>query len=142
MKLLLFILFITAAGTTAATAVKQIVMPPPTDTSYVYYDANRNRYGLHGKNLEYIPVNAKESSSGIYSGGTYNSRELTEKQLRKLVALFTIAKATPQAHTGKNIKPNAAVEISCNNQKKYFLLQAQSAINVSINKYLKQLFKK
>lgn len=141
-KLFLSILFITAAGTAAANTVKKPVMSSTEDTNYVYYDANRNRYELKGKDLEYIPVNVRESSSGIYSGGTYDSRELTENQRRKLVSLFTIAKATPLAQTGKNVKPNTTVEISCTNQKEYFLLKAKSAINVWINNYLKHLFKK
>jgi hypothetical protein len=109
------------------------------DTVYTYYDAARNKYVLKGNELEYIPVNKKESSSGIYSGGTYESKELTEKECRKLVRLFKDALANKKAQTNKNIKPNAAVEISSENKTINFILIATSAENISISNYLKQL---
>ncbi len=111
------------------------------DTTYTYYDAARNKYVLAGNELEYIPVNTKESSSGIYSGGTYESKVLTEKECKELVSYFKNALANKKAQTNKNIKPNAAVEISIGNKKINFLLLATSTYNISLNNYLKQLIK-
>ncbi len=111
------------------------------DTTYTYYDAARNKYVLNGNELEYIPVNAKESSSGMYSGGTYESKLLTEKNYKELTQLFNAALVDKKAQTNKNIKPNAAVEISVGNKKINFLLKSTSAINKSINNFLKKLIK-
>jgi hypothetical protein len=111
------------------------------DTVYAYYDAARNKYVLKGKELEYIPVQKKESSSGIYSGGTYESRELNNEQREKLKSLFNVALADILAQTDKNIKPNAVIEIIIDNTKTGFILKAKSAINISINNYLKQSIK-
>lgn len=112
-----------------------------TDTIYTYYDAARNKYILIKKDLEYIPVKASESSAGIYSGGTYESKALTEKESKKLVRFFKAALTNKKAQTNKNTKPNAAVEISSNNKKINFLLIATSAINISLHHYLKQILK-
>ncbi len=111
------------------------------DSVYTYYDAVRNKYVLKGFELEYIPVAEKESSSGMYSGGTYESRGLNNGQRKKLVLLFNTALADTLAQTDKNIKPNAAVEISMDSRKVSFILKAKSAINISINNYLIQLIK-
>ena len=112
-----------------------------TDTIYTYYDAARNKYTITGNELEYIPVNARESSSGIYSGGTYASKVLTEKESQELVQLFKAAIANKKAQTNKNIKPNAAVTISTGNKKINFLLKSKSKFNIAINNFLKQLIK-
>jgi hypothetical protein len=111
------------------------------DTNYTYYDAARNKYVLNGNKLEYTPIKERESSSGIYSGGTYASKLITEKESQKLVQLFTAALANRKAQTTKNIKPNAAVEINAGNNKINFLLKAAAAINISLNNFLKQLIK-
>ena len=91
--------------------------------------------------MEYIPVNARESSSGIYNGGTYESTLITKKENKHLVELFYRALKNKNVHTIKNIKPNAAVEISTNNKKISFLLISSSAINILLNNYLKQIIK-
>jgi hypothetical protein len=111
------------------------------DTTYTYYDAARNKYVLNGNELEYIPVNVKASSSGMYSGGTYESKLLTKEITLNVVSLFKAALANKKAQTNKNIKPNAAVEISIGNKKINFLLLATSTYNISLNNYLKQLIK-
>ncbi len=112
-----------------------------TDTIFTYYDAARNKYVLKGNELEYIPVKLRESSSGMYSGGTYESKELNKKQRGKLESLFNAALADTLAQTDKNIKPNSAVEIISDSKKVSFILKAKSVINISINNYLKQLIK-
>ncbi len=111
------------------------------DTTYTYYDAARNKYVLNGNKLEYIPVKASESSSGMYSGGTYESKLLIEKENKELIQLFNAALANKNAQTNKNIKPNAAVEISVGNKNLNFLLKSTSVINKSINNFLKKLIK-
>lgn len=112
-----------------------------SDTLFTYYDAARNKYVLKANELEYIPVIKKESSSGIYSGGTYESRELNKIEREKLIRLFNTALANKKAQTDKNIKPNAAVEISSENKTINFILIATSTENTSISNYLKQLLK-
>ena len=112
-----------------------------SDTVYTYYDAARNKYVLKLNELQYIPVNKKESSSGMYSGGTYESKELNSAETEKLVSLFKAALANKKAQTNKNIKPNAAVEISSKNKTINFILIAASTQNISISNCLKQLFK-
>lgn len=122
-------------------AFTNVIANNNNDTVYTYYDAARNKYVLKGNELEYTPVKASESSSGIYSGGTYASKVIAEKESQKLVQLFKAALANKKVHTNKNIKPNAAVTISTGNKKINILLKSTSAINLSINNFLKQLIK-
>lgn len=112
-----------------------------TDTVYTYYDAARNKYVLKGNELEYTPVKASESSSGIYSGGIYSSKVITEKESQEVVKLFKAALSNKKAQTNKNIKPNAAVEIDAGNKKINFLLKSAAVINISLNNFLNQLIK-
>lgn len=112
-----------------------------TDTTYTYYDAIKNRYELTNYELEFIPVNAKESSSGIYSGGKYDSKSLNDNESKKIIALFKWAITNKKVQTNKNIKPNAIVEIKIGDEIKSFILQANAPINITINNYLKQLIK-
>jgi hypothetical protein len=112
-----------------------------TDTIYTYYDAARNKYALKENELEYTPVKAIESSSGIYSGGIYESKALNDKESKKIIALFKWAITNKKVQTNKNIKPNAVVEIKFGDEIKNFILQAKAPINITINNYLKQLIK-
>ena len=111
------------------------------DTVFTYYDAARNKYVLKGFELEYIPVAKNESSSGMYSGGTYESKELNNGQRENLELLFNTAFADTLARTDKNIKPNAVIEINVDNKNVNFILIAASEINQSLNNNLKQLIK-
>ena len=122
-------------------AFTNVIANNNNDTVYTYYDAARNKYLLNGNELKYTPVKASESSSGIYSGGTYASKVITEKESQELVQLFKAALANTKAQTGKNIKPNTAVEINVGNKKISFMLKAAAAINISLNNFLKQLIK-
>ncbi|NOT92036.1 hypothetical protein [Ferruginibacter sp.] len=137
MKNFLSILLLLIMAFTNATANSNT----DTDTVYTYHDAARNKYVLNGNKLEYTPIKASESSSGIYSGGTYASKVITEKESQELVQLFKAALANKKAQTGKNIKPNTAVEINVGNKKISFMLKAAAAINISLNNFLKQLIK-
>ena len=112
-----------------------------TDTIFTYFDGARNKYILKANELEYIPVNARESSSGIYNGGTYESTLITKKENKHLVELFEKAVKNKKAHSIKNIKPNAAVEISTTNKKISFLLISSSPINILLNNYLRKIIK-
>ena len=111
------------------------------DTTYTFYDAARNKFVLNGNSLEYVPTTAIESSSGIYNGGMYKTRVLTEKEYKELAKIFNAALADKKAQTIKNIKPNAAVEISIGGKKTNFLLKSTTAKNIALHNYLKQLFK-
>ncbi|MEQ1553652.1 MAG: hypothetical protein ABL929_05710 [Ferruginibacter sp.] len=111
------------------------------DTVYTYYDAARNKYVLNENELEYIPVKVSESSSGKYTGGTYTTKAITEKESHELEQLFKTALANKKAQTNKNIKPNAAVEINYGNKQIDFLLKSTAAINISLKNFLTQLMK-
>lgn len=59
---------------------------------YEYADGNANRYVLTPDSLQYIPVLAQESSSGMYSGGqpkvvtiSIDDFEVLESHLKNLV---------------------------------------------------------
>lgn len=141
MKLFFLIQFFIVISGETVKAGNGIKMQPTADTIYIYYDANRNRYELNGYELEYIPVNVKESSSGIYNGGTYNSKTINEQERKKSEALFKWAITHKNVQTNKNIKPNAIIEIKNEAITTSYILQSKAAINITINNYLKQLFK-
>lgn len=111
------------------------------DTIYTYYDSARNKYVFKNCELNYMPITAKESSSGIYNGGSKIRKILRVENCQKLVQLFINANADKNAQTKKNIKPNTAVEIIIKKKKTNFLLKHNADANISLHNYLNQILK-
>jgi hypothetical protein len=72
-----------------------------------YADGNGNQYIITNDSLEYIPVTPEMSSSGVYSGGSYQKCTITkddylviEKEINRIVNNPTIHISTRMMGTG------------------------------------------
>ncbi|GAG85526.1 unnamed protein product [marine sediment metagenome] len=62
-----------------------------TPKIYNYLDGNGNKYIISNELIEYIPVKPFFSSSGVYNGGDYIKKEISEIQYNKLTISLNIA---------------------------------------------------
>lgn len=69
--------------------------------NYTYIDQNNNRYYISQFNIDYRPIKASESSSGIYSGGDEASVSVSEEKYNEVV---TIAEEFLTNKDNENIK--------------------------------------
>lgn len=88
-------------------------------TTYKYADGNGNVFIISATTLEYQPVKAAESSSGVYSGGEPKTISLTSDQYSAIRAAFEKAIANTVNHIPARIKMSGA--ITATDQKNYFL---------------------
>jgi len=59
-------------------ACKQV--PKTTGDTYFYLDQNNNSYSITKNEIQYNPMTAKNSSSGVYNGGKKATITLTKEQ--------------------------------------------------------------
>jgi hypothetical protein len=57
--------------------------------NYNYFDGSGNRYVIQKDQIEYIPIQPAQSSSGTYSGGEPAQKTLKPEDYQKLVDEFT-----------------------------------------------------
>ncbi len=55
--------------------------------NYTYVDQNNNRYYMSQFNIDYRPIKASESSSGVYSGGEEASVTVSEEKYNEIVSI-------------------------------------------------------
>ena len=66
--------------------------------SYMYSDKNMNSYTVKDTEIKYEPVQAQESSSGMYSGGEQKIKIITPFELNKITSVFDEAVADTLSH--------------------------------------------
>ena len=93
---------------------------------YVYSNGSANRY-VFGKNgFEYFPVSPAESSSGIYSGGSY-IKKLPELSLfYAVVDNIKMAFETKEDHTDARQKGSGLIEIREKESQSKFMIKMGS----------------
>lgn len=55
--------------------------------NYTYVDQNNNRYYISQLTINYRPIKASESSSGVYDGGEEKTVSISEKEYSDIVVL-------------------------------------------------------
>ncbi|MDF1694540.1 MAG: hypothetical protein P1U56_01825 [Saprospiraceae bacterium] len=68
---------------------------------YNFTDGSGNRYKLQDSELTYSPMTAKNSSSGIYSGGEPFTKTLGKGELIKLIDVYERAFWSEEDQTGQ-----------------------------------------
>lgn len=76
-----------------------------------YSDVNGNAYVIKNGKLEYIPIKASESSSGIYSGGEAKKAKLSQKNFERISIAINSAIDTPENHLSSRTKTTVMIEI-------------------------------
>ncbi len=55
--------------------------------NYTYLDQNNNRYYISQLNIDYHPIKASKSSSGVYDGGEEKEVSISEESYAEIVSL-------------------------------------------------------
>ena len=108
---------------------------------YIYYDGNGNKYTLLRNILEYIPIKAAESSSGIYDGGIAFKKTLNDIEHKKLLDLFKKLLTHKSGLTTINIKPNCSIKLEEEVGSKTILIKATNKTNIEVLTFLKSINK-
>ena len=74
-----------------------------------YGDGNGNQYIIEQDSIEYIPVKPKISSSGIYDGGDYVKKTITQQQYDKIESIFKEAITNKASHIKNRVKMSGAI---------------------------------
>ena len=108
---------------------------------FVYHDGNANKCTLLRNVLEYYPIKAAESSSGIYDGGKAFKKTLDAVQQKKLLDLFKRLLTDKNGHTTKNIKPNCSIKLEEEEGNETIIIRATNKTNIEVLTFLKNINK-
>jgi hypothetical protein len=109
---------------------------------YVYADGNNNSYIIKKTKLEYKPVTPMESSSGVYSGGTPKTIDLTQAEYNKIIAVFNKAIEDKSMHIDQRIMMSGLIVVETKGQSKSYILGARSTSKADVEALLKELMEK
>jgi hypothetical protein len=109
-------------------------------TSYKYFDGNNNTFIVNDSLVKYVPVKAKESSSGIYSGGKAKQVKITKDKFQRLEKLFSEAfEKESEKQIIREMMSGALSEYYTNKLKKEAILKPKSEIKKKIEAELSSL---
>jgi len=109
------------------------------NTVYKYSDGSGNTYIIAQQTIEYQPVVAEFSSSGIYSGGEPVKRELSESEYAEMTALFNQAIRNPAAHVDHRVMRSGLIVVESGDGVKNFILKPDAEEQVRIDTCLKRI---
>ena len=89
-----------------------------TPKIYNYLDGNGNKYIISNELIEYIPVKPSFSSSGVYNGGDYTKKEISEIQYNNLTSILNVAIKKKKIHIRNRVKKSGLVVIQEKNKEK------------------------
>jgi len=106
-----------------------------------YGDGNGNQYVVEQDSIEYSPVKPKFSSSGIYDGGDYMKKTITQQQYNKMALLFKKAIANEASHIKNRVKLSGIITMQEGKVVKSCILSPNSEELNEIEKLLKDTIK-
>ncbi|MDF3820444.1 hypothetical protein P3G55_11060 [Leptospira sp. 96542] len=104
-------------------------------------DGNGNIYNLnlnHPNTIEYIPIQTKQSSSGVYSGGNYSKFEIQKKQIENLTSLFSEINHSQYKKTENYNKGTRHLVWLNNNEKKEYYFPLNDKVGDKIESKFKE----
>lgn len=104
-----------------------------------YADGNGNLYTIQDLRIDYAPVRAAMSSSGLYDGGQPQSAPVSRAQLRALFQLIDEVQARPGDHAAQREKGTGRLEVSKGETSESLLLTWRSASQQELEERLKAL---
>ena len=113
--------------------------PKSTPKIYNYLDGNGNKYIISNELIEYIPVKPSFSSSGVYNGGDYIKKEISEIQYNKLTISLNIAIKNKKCHIKNRVKMSGLIVIQEENKEKAYILSPGSEEISKIENLLKNM---
>lgn len=115
-----------------------------TKTIYSYSDGSGNTYVVAAdgkKTIEYKPVTPEMSSSGIYSGGDYIKKEISQSQYESIISSLQKAIKNKKIHIKDRVKTSGMITIEKNKLKKTYIIKPKCKEQVNIEKVLKEIIK-
>jgi hypothetical protein len=109
--------------------------------SYEYADGSGNLYRLSETLIEYIPVQPKLSSSGLYSGGNPVKKTINEADYEKIVQNFQAAINNKAIHIENRLMGSGMILIREEEQTIRVLLSQSAIEKIELEALLKELLK-
>ncbi len=106
-----------------------------------YGDGNGNQYIIEQDTIEYNPIKPKFSSSGIYDGGDYVKKKISQQQYNKIVSIFIEAIANEASHIKNRVKLSGVITMQEGKAVKSCILSPNSEELREIEKILKDIIK-
>jgi len=106
---------------------------------YNYLDGNGNQYVIRDGFIEYIPVKPLFSSSGVYNGGNYTKKEISEKQYNQLTSILNVAIKNKKNHIKNRIKSSGMIVVEEKNKEKAYILRPDSLEKSKIENLLQNI---
>ena len=104
-----------------------------------YGDGNGNQYVIEQDSIEFNPIKPKFSSSGIYDGGDYVKKKITQQQYHKIASIFNKAMANKSSHIKNRVKMSGVITIQGGKGVKSCILSSNSEEMNEIEKILKTI---
>lgn len=106
---------------------------------YEYADGSGNLYRLSPTLIEYEPVQAEFSSSGIYSGGDAVKKSISPSDYEKLTQQLQAAINTPAIHIQHRLMGSGMIVIREQNKTRTVLLSQNAKEKINLEALLKKL---
>ncbi len=92
------------------------------NTVFNYSDGSGNLYIITEESFEYKPVDIENSSSGMYSGGSYFKYELQKEEFNLLKIYFEKAVNNKKDHTANREKMSGMIVVRKNDKESSYIL--------------------
>jgi len=110
--------------------------------NYTYVDQNNNRYYISQLSIDYHPIKASESSSGVYDGGEEKKVSISEENYTELVSLAEEFLSTKNSKNIKREMLTAILYSKDQNENKRSIVLRPSEKRSQFEKLLKEFLKK
>lgn len=112
-----------------------------TEVIYTYADGSGNTYILTEQNrkmLEYIPIKAKESSSGVYDGGSPVKKQITDEQYAAILSAIEKAIQNKSIHIEQREMRSGYIKVQKDSEKSVYIIAPNTVEQFEIERVLKQ----
>ena len=106
---------------------------------YRYLDGSGNEFVIKKTNkitIEYNPVKPLQSSSGIYDGGEYVKKEISELQYNKIISTLRDAIENRDIYINDRVKGSGMIILKEEDKKNVYILEPGSKEIENIEKSL------
>lgn len=106
----------------------------------VYTDQNNNYYTITRNKIDYKAIKPKESSSGIYSGGTDKTVKISSTDFKKLTSISELLIQEKNNHSIRREMMTSELKRSLNGKNERVILknsENRAAFELLLKKFLK-----
>ncbi len=108
-----------------------------------YLDGSGNEYIINNEakiTIEYNPVKPLQSSSGIYDGGDYVKKEISEIQYDKIISTLREAIENRDIYINNRVKGSGMIILQEEDKEDVYILEPGSKEIDNIEKSLQNIF--